>query len=361
MVYFLIFLALAAICVLMLLPVALRINKYDFFKKRGKSGVIISFAVAFGIALIIGVIGGFTNAVVIMLHVSAFIGLCCLSGFVIKKTIKKTIAHHYLDIAAVLITVIYLFVGWLSMVNISRTEYALETEKNIGNDLRIIQVTDFHIGMILNGDKVSELVDDINAEKPDIVVITGDFVDDESEKEDMLASCRALGRLDAEKGIYFVWGNHDEGYFQSRNFSGEELRKALEKNGIIILEDEKALVAENICLIGRKDASDKERKSISELMKDISPDYYTIVLDHQPNDYDNESTAGADLVLSGHTHGGHMFPAGPIGVLIGANDEYYGLHTRKNTSFIVSSGVSAWEIPFKTGTHSEYVVIDINK
>ena len=83
------------------------------------------------------------------------------------------------------------------------------------------------------------------------------------------------------------------------------------------------------------------------------------MLDHQPNDYDAEAQSGADLVLSGHTHGGHMWPAGLIGLAMGSNDRVYGTETRGETTFVVTSGISGWAIPFKTGTHSEIVVIDV--
>ena len=74
---------------------------------------------------------------------------------------------------------------------------------------------------------------------------------------------------------------------------------------------------------------------------------------------DSEAAAGADLVLSGHTHGGHVFPAGQIGMLMGANDCLYGTQRRGDTDFVVTSGISGWGIPFKTGAISEFVVIDI--
>ena len=68
-----------------------------------------------------------------------------------------------------------------------------------------------------------------------------------------------------------------------------------------------------------------------------------------------------DLVLSGHTHGGQMIPVNPVGVWMGANDKTYGLEQRGNTNFIVTSGISCWEVKFKTGCKSEYVVIDIRE
>ena len=92
---------------------------------------------------------------------------------------------------------------------------------------------------------------------------------------------------------------------------------------------------------------------------ELDPSRYAIVLDHQPNDYAAEAASGADLVLSGHTHGGHIFPAGQLGLLFGANDSIYGMQQRGDTTFIVTSGVSGWAIPIKTGCFSEFVVIDV--
>ena len=94
-------------------------------------------------------------------------------------------------------------------------------------------------------------------------------------------------------------------------------------------------------------------------MKSVDPSRYVIVLDHQPNDYDAEAASEMDLVLSGHTHGGHIFPAGLIGKLSGANDRNYGTETRGSTAFVVTSGISGWGIPYKTFTISEFVIIDI--
>ena len=66
-----------------------------------------------------------------------------------------------------------------------------------------------------------------------------------------------------------------------------------------------------------------------------------------------------DLVLSGHTHCGQLFPFNWVGEWIGANDSVYGHTQQGNANFIVTSGLSSWAIQFKTGTKSEYVVIDI--
>ena len=183
----------------------------------------------------------------------------------------------------------------------------------------------------------------------------------------MLAACRALGSLETTYGVYFVFGNHDKGYYNNdrRGYNSDDLVAELEKNGVTVLEDESVLVDNRFYIVGRADKSEElegrsgYRKPVAELMQGLDADKYTIVLDHQPNDYDAEAAAKADLVLSGHTHGGQMLPINRIGEWIGANDFTYGYERIDSTDFIVTSGISDWAIDFKTGCRSEYVVIDI--
>ena len=101
------------------------------------------------------------------------------------------------------------------------------------------------------------------------------------------------------------------------------------------------------------------RKSITE---GLDSDKFSIVLDHQPQDYDAQAASGVDLVLSGHTHGGQLFPLMTIEnhSNLASDDRVYGYEKRDNTNFIVTSGISDWAIKFKTGCKSEYLLIEIN-
>ena len=76
-------------------------------------------------------------------------------------------------------------------------------------------------------------------------------------------------------------------------------------------------------------------------------------------DYDAEAASHMDLVVSGHTHGGQLIPFLDVGVWLGVNDAVYGYERRESTDFIVTSGISDWELFFKSGCRSEYVVIEI--
>lgn len=202
-------------------------------------------------------------------------------------------------------------------------------------------------------------------QNPDIVLIAGDFVDDGTTRQQMVEACRALGSLQTTYGVYFAFGNHDKGYHDpaARGFTGDDLITELKKNNVKVLQDENTLIDNRFYIIGRKDFSEilrgNPRQSMNELLQNLNKEKFSIILDHQPNDYNNQTDAEADLVLSGHTHGGQLFPLNKVGEWIGANDKTYGYEKRKQTNFIVTSGLSDWAIKFKTGTKSEFVVIDI--
>ncbi len=303
-----------------------------------------------------------TAAVVAFLHLLVIWILCDLVGLVIRLIRKKGKDGPYLaGYFAILITIVYLGVGWFFAHSIFETHYELSTDKDLGGDLRIVEMADSHLGITLTGEDFANVCLSVQSRRPDLVVITGDFVDDDTKKADMERACQALGELETTYGVYFVLGNHDKGYFDRRDFTATELRECLEANGVTVLEDESVLVGGRFWLVGRRDRSDAGRAEASQLTAELDKDKYIVMLDHQPNDYDAEAASGADLVLSGHTHGGHIFPAGLIGLAIGANDKVYGTERRGGTDFVVTSGLSGWAIPFKTGAISEYVVIDVTQ
>ena len=278
-------------------------------------------------------------------------------GWLIKKISRRSFSHYPAGVFALVFTVLYLAVGWFNAHHVFQTDYSFTTEKKLGS-LRVAQIADSHLGITLSGEDFAREMARVQETDPDLVVIVGDFVDDDTEKEDMLRACRALGEMKTTYGVFFTYGNHDKGYFQYRNFTTAELDEALEENGVVILEDESVLLGDRFYLVGRQDKTERERLSAAKLTEGLDPDKYVIMLDHQPNDYEGEKGT-ADLVLSGHTHGGHIFPAGIIGTVSGVNDRTYGTEARDGTTFVVTSGISGWGIPFKTFCISEYVVIDV--
>lgn len=334
-----------------------------FSKDKRWRSWLLSAAVVFAAALCVGFWLGVVNLVIIGLHLSAIWLICDLGALVLKKICGKRIAPEWVGGAALFLSVFYLGIGFWLANDVQPVYYSLTTDKKLGN-LRGIQLADAHIGTTFSGEKFGEYVADMQEENPDLVVITGDFVDDETSKEDMQAACRALGQLDTPYGVYYVYGNHDRGYFGDgyRGYGGNELKEELEKNGVVVLEDEAVLVDNRFYIIGRKDRSSYvtglPRADMQSLISGLDTDKYMLVLDHQPADYEAEAASGVDLVLSGHTHGGQLLP---LQWMMGMNDQVYGLEQRENTSFIVTSGISCWELQFKTGCRSEYVVITIRE
>ena len=307
--------------------------------------------------VIIFLIFNVVNSIVILLHLCIFISISSL----IFRMIKMKDKYNLIVLIGIITTIIYLSIGAYLDYHVFETKYEVFTHKELGsNKFRIIQISDSHVGTTFDGEGFYKKIENISKIDSDLFVLTGDFVDDDTTKEDMIKSCEALSLIKSKYGVYFIYGNHDKGYFNYRNFSEADLIYELEKNNVKVLSDEVVELNNYMYLIGRNDKS-YQRKSISELTDNLDKTKYIIDLNHQPNDYNNEKEANVDLVLSGHTHGGQLFPLGYIGVLFKANDMFKGMKKIDNTYFVVNTGISDWAIDFKTGTHSEYVIIDIVK
>ena len=339
-------------------------HRFSPIKKLGENHGFLAWLLSAVITTAVCASGMLINGwsvAVIMIHLFIIWLVCDIIAAIVHKLRRKKSERNIAGAAALVITAAYLAFGWYLAHRIDITEYSLSTDKNIGDGLRVVLIADSHLGTTLDGEGFAEQVGRIQALEPDAVIVAGDFVDDGSKKADMERACEALGELDTKYGVFFSLGNHDYGYYPDnmRDYTADDLNRALRENGIRFLADETASLGEHIYITGRYDRSNEQRKPIAELVSGLDKSLYDIVIDHQPNDYDAEADAGADLVVSGHTHGGPLIPAGQIGLLIGANDSLYGHRHIKDTDFIVTSGISTWAIPFKTGTRSEIVVIDV--
>ena len=336
-----------------------RVHRISFIK--GLKSRLLSWVVAAIPVALTGLFAlvNFPTLVIVVAHLGLAFALCDLAALIVRKTSKKKFGHDVQTYAAFALTIVYLGIGFFMAYHVFETDYEFSTEKSLPKAIRIVEIADSHLGITLDGERFSEQMERVAETNPDLVVIVGDFVDDDSEYKDMVVACEALGRLKTTYGVYFVYGNHDDGYFNYRDFTSAQLREHLAKNNVIILEDQSVLIDDSFYLIGRKDRSMAGRMDMQSLVESVDLSKYTIVLDHQPNDYAAQAQSKVDLVLSGHTHGGHVFPGGLIGIWSGANDKTYGTEVRQSTRFLVTSGISGWAIPFKTGTFSEFVVIDI--
>ncbi len=299
------------------------------------------------------------NGLIIILHLTVICILFDLLFYIAGKVAPSFRKGRLHAILPFVVCFFYLAFGWYQCQHVYETHYDIATEKKTGAGFRIVQIADTHMGTTFGGEIFAARLTEIKKTNPDVVVITGDFVDDDTQKADMIAACAALGKWKTPYGIYFVFGNHDKGYYTYRDFKTADLVKELQKNNVTVLEDRGVFLTDNIYLVGRQDKTERRRVPAQQLTAKVPKDKYIIMLDHQPNDYQNEAASGADLVLSGHTHGGQMIPMGKIFLMLKLNDSIYGLQRRGQTDFIITSGMSDWAIQFKTGTKSEYNVIDI--
>ena len=327
----------------------------------------LGLLVSLGIVGIITLCIDFINALVCVIYLAMIWAVSDFVFWLIEKFAHITFEHYYAGWVAVVVAIISLVCGWHLGHRVWAVEYNLTTDKNI-NDLRVVMFADSHMGTTFGAKGFEKHLLQMQRENPDLVVVVGDYVDDGTTKEDMIEATKALGKMKTKYGIYFVSGNHDKAYYGAarRGFSEQDLFTELKKNGIVVLQDENALIDNAFYIIGRKDFSAVNeglggRQSMEELTKDLDKNKYMIVLDHQPADYKNQAKSEVDLVLSGHTHCGQLFPFNYVGKWIKANDSVYGHEKHGKTDFIVTSGISSWAIKFKTGTKSEFVTINIRK
>lgn len=324
---------------------------------------IIPLLILVVLGLILGIFFGVVNILVCFFALIGCWLLCDFVFWVIKKVRKKSFARYYQGACAILLAAVYLCCGFYNAHNIVQTHYTVQNDKNDAK-MRIVQISDSHLGLVLKSDTFYDYMDEIQSQNPDLIAITGDYVDDDTKLQDLITGCKALAKLKVPLGIWYIYGNHDKGYYseEHKGWKNTQLVEYLEQAGVHIMEDSVAQLTKDFTLVGRKDASGQmglERKSSQELMKGQDTSKFSIMLDHQPIDYDNQEAAGVDLVLSGHTHGGQLFPINWSVCVFGKNCMAYGYKKQGNTNFIVSSGIGDWKVQFKTGCLAEYVVIDI--
>lgn len=263
-----------------------------------------------------------------------------------------------------LCTGLVLLYGYWNMNHIVRTEYTVYTKKEIREEgYRLCLVSDLHYGDVLGEERLLECCQEISRSRPDFLVLCGDIVDEHTTKEELEEVFEALSGVRTEYGIYYVYGNHDRGrYGEEVDFTEEELERTIRDKGIRILRDETVTVNGELTLLGRDDRTHPEqggRMASRELIRQADPDHFLLLLDHQPRELKENAALGYDLQLSGHTHGGQIWPVGKISGLLGFGEMNYGHQRIGDFQVIVSSGMAGWAYPIRTGKHSEYVMVDL--
>ncbi len=248
--------------------------------------------------------------------------------------------------------------GYLKYQSKVRVELPVETSKIIGDStstkpLRIVAISDLHLGYGIGKKEFETWVELINAENPDMVLIAGDIIDNSVRPLEKGNFAESFHQIKAPMGIYACLGNHEHisGIKGSLDF--------IEKTGVRLLRDSVAEVDSCIYVIGRDDRSNEGRKSLKELTDSLDHSKFIILLDHQPYNLEESEQQGVDLQISGHTHQGQVWPISAITKALYEID--HGFLKKGNTDIFVSSGIGIWGGKFRIGTQSEYVVIDIDR
>lgn len=253
----------------------------------------------------------------------------------------------------VLIAAILVPYGYFRMRDIHETHYTVTSEK-ISEETRILFVSDLHFGTAMDTERLREVCGQMQETKPDLVILGGDIVDESTEKADMQAAFAAFGKLKSTYGTYYVYGNHDRATYRADSaFTPDELQTALAESGITVLRDS-SIDLGVLTLIGRNDRTGGSRPAARELINDNSA--FLLLIDHQPVEAEENAAAGIDLMLSGHTHNGQIWPIAYINAMIGPK---YGEYTFGDMKLFVSSGICGWGYPVRTQGVSEYVLIDL--
>lgn len=236
---------------------------------------------------------------------------------------------------------------------------------------RLVQITDFHLGSFPPGnDFVQKVVDATNNEEPDMILFTGDLVNNQaSEVEPYLDM---LGQLHASDGIYSIWGNHDYCEYGNNHSIGalKRNRRMLygyqESLGWHQLMNEHHVVSHgmaSIAVIGVENPGQPpftNRSNLKKAMKGLNPDMFKILLSHDPHHWRREVVGKKiQLTLAGHTHAGQL----KIGKWTPARmafKEWGGAYRIGEQMLYVSSGIGG-SFPFRLGAWPELTVITLKR
>ncbi len=216
--------------------------------------------------------------------------------------------------------------------------------------LRIVAVSDLHLGYATGKKALGKYVEKINSLHPDVVLIGGDLIDNSVKPVDEEKMWEELGQIDAPDGIFMVPGNHEY-------ISGiDSVSEFISRTPIVLLRDSVVRLPGGLALVGRDDRSNRRRMDLDELLKGTG-DAPVMLLEHQPYDIATKDSLGIALQFYGHTHRGQVWP---MSLLVDKMyPQSYGYRKWNNSHVIVSSGLSLWGPPFRIGTDSDLWVIDL--
>lgn len=250
--------------------------------------------------------------------------------------------------------------GILEIEDLEVNEFAVKIENlpDKWNNLKIAQLTDIHSSIYVSRDYLNDVISRLNSIKPDIIVLTGDYITFDTSHIPKLM--KALSAVSNKNKTFAILGNHD--YEDNavpfvKGFKSIDIQLLRNENRVIDTEGSKRL---NI--IGLEDIT--QNIDLSAGLKGCSEKDINILLCHNPDFIEKAQNYPIDLMISGHTHGGvfHLPGYGPIAAPSKYLAKYaYGLFREQNTHLFVSKGVGVNGIPFRFNCKPEIAVLKLTK
>ena len=292
----------------------------------------------------------------------------------VSKDKEMKALGHAINVAFVL-GLIFTGYGLVHAQNPKVVNYDITVNKETENikELKVVLIADLHLSVNSDIRATEKMVEEVNAQEPDVIVIAGDiFTSNYEGLKNPEKYSKELSKMQAKYGVYAVCGNHDvdENLFSgfsispiSEAYRTSDMDKFFEDAGFTVLYDENVEIADGeVVLSGRVDgekAGDgtNKRKSAKDLLSSVDKTKPVLVLQHEPIEFKNLAESGADVVMCGHTHNGQIFPGNLVIPLF--NENAYGVKKLHGIDTIVTAGVGYYGPPIRVGTNSEVTVINI--
>ncbi|MEN1967041.1 metallophosphoesterase [Lentibacillus sp. N15] len=225
---------------------------------------------------------------------------------------------------------------------------------------KIIQFSDTHIGFQYTLEQFADLVSQINDQKPDLIVFTGDLVDRPNTyqwNQQLIDSLRALS---APEGKYWIYGNHDHG-----GYGTNIVKNTMKKSGFQLLQNSHVTLKKDddrIILAGIDDLM-LGKPDLTKTLKQANTELFTILLAHEPDFADTAVQHPIDVQLSGHSHGGQVrLPfIGDLYTPAYAEKYIQGKYTFDDLTLYVSKGVGTTRLPYRFLCKPEYNIYTLKK
>jgi uncharacterized protein len=215
--------------------------------------------------------------------------------------------------------------------------------------IRIGLITDVHRSRWVSHDDVAHAVEAMSAERPDLIVLGGDYVT-WGDRQFVRPSADALASLSAPDGVFAILGNHDDDH---------DMAAALGRKGIQVLKDARTRIAlrhERVDLVGIRFWT-KRQVDIADLVRGAGPT--TILLAHDPRRITEAAALNVPLVLSGHTHGGQVVLPGIGAIAARKFPIAAGVLRRERTTMFVSRGLGTIYVPVRINCPPEVAVLTL--